>query len=156
MAKSTIKSPSGRHRDLWRVEANRWIYSKLGSRYEQLLARKHDPVTGVQQGEELESADVPDRATAIALAHQYLDKHAEEAAGRAGLEIHIRPPEAELFDPKVYEVPPETVAQARRLGLKGDVTAQIRRMVLEEATLSSDLGRTSRPAACSCGWSATR
>ena len=35
-------------------------------------------------------------------------------------------------------MPPETIAQARRLGLKGDVAAQIRRMVLEEATLSSD------------------
>ena len=42
MAKSTTESPSGRHRDLWRVEANRWIYSKFGSRYEQLLARKDD------------------------------------------------------------------------------------------------------------------
>ena len=130
MAKLTNETPSGRHRDLWRVEANRWIYSKFGSRYEQLLALKHDPVTGVEQGEELEAAEVPDRATAIALAHQFLDKHAEEAAGRAGLEIHIRPPQAQLFDPKVYEVPAETMAQARRLDLKGDVAAQIRRMGL--------------------------
>jgi hypothetical protein len=33
----------------------------------------------MEQGEELESADVSDRAAAIALAHQYLDRHAEEA-----------------------------------------------------------------------------
>ena len=32
---------------------------------------------------------------------------------------------------------PETVVQARKLGIKGDVVAQVRRMVLE-ATLSSD------------------
>ena len=94
-----------------------------------LLASKHERGPGIEQGEELEAAEVPDRAAAIALAHQYLDKHAEEAAGRTSLEIHIRPPATELRDPELYEVPPEIVAQARRLGLKGDVAAQIKRMV---------------------------
>ena len=54
-----------------------------------------------------------------------------------GLEVHIRPPASELRDADLYEVPPEVVAQARRLGLKGDVAAQIRRMIVE-ADLSAD------------------
>ena len=137
MAKSTTESPSGRHRDLWRVEANRWVYSEYATPYERLLASKHQRGPGLEQGEELESADVPDRAAAIALAHQYLDRHAEEAVGRTSLEIHIRPPARELKDSSLYEVPPETVAQARRLGLKGDVAAQIKRMVVE-ADLTTD------------------
>ena len=57
--------------------------------------------------------------------------------GRTSLEVHIRPPARELRDADLYEVPPEVVAQARRLGLKGDVAAQIKRMV-GEADLSTD------------------
>ena len=104
-------------------------------RYAQLLASKHERGPGIEQGEELEAAEVPDRAAAIALAHQYLDRHAEEAVGRTTLEVHIRPPARELRRPELYEVPPEVVAQARQLGLKGDVAAQIKRMVGE-----ADLG----------------
>ena len=137
MAKSTTESPSGRHRDLWRVEANRWVYSEFATAYERLLASKHERGPGIEQGEELEAAEVPDRAAAIALAHQYLDRHAEEAVGRTSLEVHIRPPARELKDSSLYEVPPEVVAQARRLGLKGDVAAQIKRMV-GEADLGTD------------------
>ena len=49
--------------------------------------------------------------------------------GRTSLEVHIRPPANELRHAELYEVPPEVVAQARRLGLKGNVAAQIKRMV---------------------------
>ena len=76
MTKSTIESPSGRHRDLWRVEANRWIYSEHATPYEHLLASRCERGPGIEQGEEIEAAEVADRAAAIALAHQYLDRHA--------------------------------------------------------------------------------
>ena len=76
MAKSTTESPSGRPPTLWRVEANRWVYSEYTTPYERLLASKHQRGPGIEQGEELEAVDVPDRAAAIALAHQYLDRHA--------------------------------------------------------------------------------
>src|SRR3954468_12294668 len=102
MTKSTMESPSGRHRDLWRVEANRWIYSEFGSVYDLLLAKKGEMGPGDERGERVESADVPDRASAIALAHRYLDQHVEEAVGRTSLEIHVRPPETELKDPSTY------------------------------------------------------
>lgn len=104
MVKSTIESPSGRHPDLWRVEANRWVYSEYATPYERLLASKHQRGPGLEQGEEIEAADVPDRAAAIALAHQYLDKHAEEAMGRASFEVHIRPPARDLRHADLYEV----------------------------------------------------
>src|SRR3954470_17815945 len=135
MTTSTIESPSGRHRDLWRVEANRWFYSEFATAYARLLASRYERGPGIEQGEELEAAEVPDRAAAIALAHQYLDRHAEEAVGRTSLEVHIRPPANELRHAELYEVPAEVVAQARRLGLKGNVAAQIKRMVGE-----ADLG----------------
>ena len=137
MAKSTTESPSGRHPDLWRVEANRWVYSEFATPYARLLASKHERGPGLEQGEELEAAEVPDLDAAIVLAHEYLDRHAEEAVGRTSLEIHIRPPARELKDADLYEVPPEVVAQARRLGLKGDVAAQIKRMI-QEADLTTD------------------
>jgi hypothetical protein len=112
MAKSTTESPSGHHRDLWRVEANRWVYSEFATPCERLLASKYERGTGIEQGEEIESADVADRNAAIALAHQYLHRHAEEAVGRTCLEIHIRPPARERRDADLYEVSPEVVTQA--------------------------------------------
>jgi hypothetical protein len=105
--------------------------------YERLLARRYERGPGIEQGEEQEAAEVPDRAAAIALAHQYFDRHAEEAVGRMGLEIHIRPPAMQLRDTDLYEVPPAVVAQARRLGLKGSVAAQIRSLI-QEADVSTD------------------
>ena len=137
MSKSTARGPRGRHPDLWRAEASRWVYAAFDSPYAKLLAYKHEREPGIEQAEVVEAAEVPDRTAAIALAHPYLDRHAAEAAGRTGLEVHVRPPEAELRDEGVYEVPAEIVAEARRLGLKGNVAAQIRRMVLD-ATLSID------------------
>ena len=137
MTKSTTEGPSGRHRDLWRVEANRWVHSEFATPCERLLARRYERRPGIEQGEELESAEVADRTAAIALAHQYLDRHAEEAVGRTSLEVHIRPPARDLRHADLYEVPPEVVAQARRLGLKGDFAAQIKRMI-QEADLGID------------------
>ena len=101
---------------------------------------------GDERGERVESTDVPDRASAIALAHRYLDRHMEEAAVRMSLEIHIRPPQTELKDLSAYTVPPEIVEQARELGVGGDVEAEVKRMARdailcthERANLQADL-----------------
>src|SRR3954463_11168771 len=146
MMKSTMESPSGRHRDLWRGEAVRWIYSEFGSVYDLLLAKKGEMGPGDERGERVESADVPDGAAAIALAHRYLDQHVEEAAGRMSLEIHIRPPETELQDLSAYVVPREIVERARELGVEGDIEAEVKRMARdailcthERANLQADL-----------------
>ena len=74
-------------------------------------------------GEVIEAIDAPDRATAVAIAHELLDQHAGEATGRTGLEVHVRPPEASLTDPEVYQVPPRGCrpsAPARPQGRRPD------------------------------------
>ena len=136
VVKSTTEGPSGRHPDLWRVDDNRWVYSEYATPYERLLARSYERVPGIEQGETLETADLPDRASAIELACEYIRRHAEEAVGRTTVDVRIAPPD---FDRRGfhYEVPPEVMAQARRLGLKGDVAAQIRSLI-QEADVSSD------------------
>ena len=58
------------------------MYSEYATAYARLLASKHERGPGLEQGEELEATEVADRAAAIALAHQYLDRHAAEAVGR--------------------------------------------------------------------------
>jgi hypothetical protein len=117
-----------RHPDLWVVEAVRWEFREHESEYQRLLAKKRDKGPGVQLGQQIDRAEVPDRPYAVAIAHHLLDRHAEEAAGRMSLEIHIYPPEKDIEDESAYRVTDEVLEQARQLGIEGDVEAEIKRM----------------------------
>jgi hypothetical protein len=117
-----------RHATLWTVEAVRWEFREHETEYDRLLAKKREKGPGVQLGQQIAAIDVEDRAFAIAVGHHFLDRYAEEAAGRMSLEIHIHPPEQDLQDESVYQVTDEVLEQARQLGLESEVEAQIRRM----------------------------
>ena len=123
------KSPERtRHPDLWVVEAVRWEFREHESEYQRLLAKKRDKGPGVQLGQQIDRAEVPDRPYAVAIARHLLDRHAEEAAGRMSLEIHIHPPKKDIEDESAYRVTDEVLEQARQLGIEGDVEAEIKRM----------------------------
>ena len=117
-----------RHPTLWTVEAVRWEFRKHKTEYERLLAKKGEEGPGVQLGQRIAGADVEDREFAIAIGRHFLDRFAEEAAGRMSLEIHIHPPAKDVEDESAYRVTDEVLEQARQLGLEGDVEAQIKRM----------------------------
>jgi hypothetical protein len=110
------------------VEVVRWEFRKHETEQERLLAEKGEEGPGVQLGQRIAGADVEDREFAIAIAHHFLDRYSEEAAGRMSLEIHIHPPEKDVEDEDAYKVRGEVVEQARKLGLEGDVEQQIKRM----------------------------
>ena len=113
---------------MWTVEAVRWEFREHASEYQRLLAKKGEKGAGVQLGEQINVVEVTDRAFAIAVAHHFLDRHAEEAAGRMSLEIHVHPPEQDVEDESAYRVSDEVLEQARQLGLEGDVEQQVKRM----------------------------
>ena len=117
-----------RHPNLWTVEAVRWEYREHKTEYERLLAKKGEKGPGVQLGQQIAVVDVEDRELGIVIGRHFLHRFAEEAAGRMSLEIHIYPPEKDIEDESVYRVSEEVLAQARQLGLEGDVEAQIKRM----------------------------
>src|SRR5919106_456028 len=117
-----------RHPTMWVAEVLRWEFRAHESEYQRLLAKKGEKGPGVQLGETIARAEVPDRPYAIAIAHHLLDRHAEEAAGRMSLEVHVHPPERDVEDETAYKVPKEVLEQARRLGVEGDVEQQIKRM----------------------------
>ena len=117
-----------RHPTLWTVEAFRWEFREHETEYQRVLAKKAEKGPGVQLGEGITRAEVADRPFAIAVAHHLLDRHAEEAAGRMSLEIHIHPPEQDLGDENVYTVRDEVLEQARALGIEGDVEHQVKVM----------------------------
>ena len=87
-----------RHPELWSVEAVKWEFRQHESEYQRLLAKKREQGPGVQLGQQIAAVDVEDRDFAIAIAHHFLDRYAEEAAGRFSLEIHIHPPEKDVED----------------------------------------------------------
>jgi hypothetical protein len=120
-----------RHPDLWVVEAVRWEFREHESEYQRLLAKKREKGPGVQLGQQIDRAEVPDRPYALAIAHHLLDRYAEEAAGRMSLEIHIHPPEKDIEDESVYRVSEEVVEQGRQLGIEGDIEQQVKRMAAE-------------------------
>jgi hypothetical protein len=105
-----------RHPTLWTVEALRWEFRKHETEYERLLAKKGEEGPGVQLGQRIALVDVEDRDFALAIAHHLLDRHAEEAAGRMSLEIHVHPPEHDVEDENAYKVSDEVLEQARNLG----------------------------------------
>jgi hypothetical protein len=113
---------------LWTVEAVCWEFREHASEYQRLLARKGEQGAGVQLGQQINVVEVTDRAFAIAVAHHFLDRHAEEAAGRISLEIHVHPPEQDAEDENAYRVADKVLAQARQLGLEDDVEQQVKRM----------------------------
>lgn len=92
------------------------------------MAKKREKGPGVQLGQQIAAVDVENRDLAIVIARHLLSRFAEEAAGRMSLEIHVYPPEKDLEDESVYVVPEEVLEQARKLGVEGDVEAQIKRM----------------------------
>jgi hypothetical protein len=117
-----------RHPTLWTVEAVRWEFRKHEAEYDRLLARKRDKGPGVQLGERIDRAEVPDRPYALAIAHHLLDRYAEEAAGRMSLEIHVHPPDRDVEDEIAYRVSDEVLEEGRKLGVEGEVEQQIKRM----------------------------
>ena len=117
-----------RHPTMWTTEALRWEFREHESESQRLLAKKGEKGPGVQLGERIERVEVPDRPFAIAIAHHLLDRHAEEAAGRMSLEVHVHPPERDVEDETAYRVSEEVLEQAKKLGIEGDVEAQIKRM----------------------------
>ena len=71
------KSPERtRHPDLWVVEAVRWEFREHESEYQRLLAKKRDKGPGVQLGQQIDRAEVPDGPYAVAIARHLLDRHA--------------------------------------------------------------------------------
>jgi hypothetical protein len=116
-----------RHPTLWTVEAIRWEFRDHRTEYDR-LAKKGEKGPGVQLGQQIAGADVEDREFAIAIAHHFLDRFAEEAAGRMSLEVHVHPPLRDVEDENAYKVTDEVLEQARQLGLEDDVQAQIKRM----------------------------
>ena len=112
------------HPTHWTVAALKWA----------LKSPEHE----LAIGEEIETLQVVDRELAVAIAHHLLDKHAHEAFGKTGLEIHIVPP-AQLPSDKEpsgfrqYKVSAEAYRQARTLGIRGDVEARVARMARRAA-----------------------
>ena len=105
-----------------------WEFREHASEYQRLLARKREKGPGVQLGERIDRAEVPDRPKAVAIAHHLLDRYAEEAAGRMSLEIHVHPPEKDIEDESAYRVTDQVLEQAHKLGVEGDVEQQVKRM----------------------------
>ena len=105
-----------------------WEFREHASEYQRLLARKREKGPGVQLGERIDRAEVPDRPNAVAIAHRLLDRYAEEAAGRMSLEIHVHPPEKDIEDESAYRVTDQVLEQAHKLGVEGDVEQQVKRM----------------------------
>jgi len=126
-----------RHPTLWSVEVVRWEFRAHESEYQRLLAKKGEKGPGVQLGETIERVEVPDRAYAVAIGSYLVHRHAEEAAGRMSLEIHVHPPQQDVEDENAYRVTEEVLEQAKKLGVEGDVEAQIRRMA-RDATPHTD------------------
>lgn len=117
-----------RHPTLWTVEAVRWEFREHDAEYEGSVAHKHGLDPGVQMGQRIDRAEVPDRPFAVAVAHHFLDRYSDEAAGRMSLEIHVHPPERDLHDESAFVVLDEVLEQARKLGIEGDVEGQVKRM----------------------------
>lgn len=128
MSAPKTRSERTRHPTLWTVEAVRWEFREHETEYERLLARKREKGPGVQLGQQIDRAEVPDRPYAVAIAHHLLDRHAEEAAGRMSLEIHVHPPEKDIEDESAYRVSEEVLERARKLGVEGDIEQQVKRM----------------------------
>jgi hypothetical protein len=133
MAAPKERSERTRHPTLWTVEVVRWEFRKHETEQERLLAEKGEQGPGVQLGQRIAGADVEDREFAIAIAHHFLDRYAAEAAGRMSLEVHLHPPQRDVEDENVYQVTDEVLEQARKLGVEGDVEAQIKQMARDGA-----------------------
>ena len=124
MAKSTTESPSGRHRDLWRVEANRWVYSEFATPYERLLASKARAGTRDRAGRGARGRRGPrpgrgDRPGAP------VPRPAARGGGGPDQPRSPHPPAGEGAEGRgPLRGAARGLAQARRLGLKGDVAAQ--------------------------------
>jgi hypothetical protein len=118
MTQSPKHDRPGGNPTLWTVAALRWA----------LQSPEHE----LAIGQEIETVEAPDRELAVAIAHHLLDKHAHEAFGETGLEIHIVPPAQMPSDEpsrfRQYKVSAEARRQARTLGIRGDVETRVARM----------------------------
>jgi hypothetical protein len=128
MAAPKKRAERTRHPTLWTAEVLRWEFRMHANEQERLQAEKGEEDPGVQLGQRIAGVDVEDREFAIAIAHHFLDRFAEEAAGRMSLEIHIHPPEKDVEDEGAYRVTDEVLEQARKLGVEGDVEQQVKLM----------------------------
>lgn len=145
MAPPKTRPERTRHPSLWSVEAVRWEFRKHETERERLLAETGEEGPGVQLGQRIASVDVEDREFAVAIGHHLLDRFSQEAAGRMSLEIHIHPPEKDVEDESAYRVTDEVLEQARKLGLEGDVEAQIKRMARDGTPYYEHQGKPSPP-----------
>lgn len=122
------RSERTRHPTSWTAEVLRWEFRRDETEHDRLRADKGEGGPGVQLGERIALVDVDDRALAVAIAHHFLDRFAEEAAGRMSLEVHLHPPLRDLDDENAYKVTDEVLEQAGKLGVEGDVEQQVKLM----------------------------
>jgi hypothetical protein len=128
MAAPKTRPERTRHPKSWSVEVLRWEFRKYETEHERLLAEKGEAVPGVQLGQRIAGVDVEDRELALAIAHHFLDRFAEEAAGRMSLEVHLHPPLRDVEDENVYRIAGEVLERARKLGVEDDVEQHIKLM----------------------------
>jgi hypothetical protein len=119
MTTSHKQDRPGGNPTLWTVAALKWSFE----------ASEEKPAIG----EEIETVEIPDRELAVAIAHHLLDKHAHEAIGKIGLEVHVAPPKqpASNKEPsgfRQFKVSAEARKQAQTLGIRGDIEARVARM----------------------------
>ena len=98
MSPSKTRSERTRHPTMWTVQVLRWEFREHASERERLLAEGEERGPGVQLGQQIGAIAVTDRPFAIAVAQHFLERYAEEAAGRMSLEIHVHPPERDVED----------------------------------------------------------
>ena len=124
MTKPAKRDQTSGHPTLWTVAALRWSVES--------------PEHELAIGQEIESLQVSDRELAVAIGHHLLDKHAHEAFGKTGLEVHIVPPAQMPSDKEPsgfrhYNVSAEARKQAQTLGVRGDVETRVARMARRAA-----------------------
>ena len=124
----------GRDPKLWSVWIVNWVLENPDLQYKILLGKPiKDPAAEVLVTKELGEAKAPDLDSAIAVAHELLNKHVNEI-GEFGIEIYLTPPQPPHPDEgrlgiRHYKVSPEARKQARALRLRGNLEARLSRLV---------------------------
>jgi hypothetical protein len=129
----------GRHPKLWAIDVVHWVLENPEYKAEIAFGMEiADPAKEIESTRTIESAEAPDLEGALALAHQLLDKHIENA-GEFALEVYVSPPvpphpEQERLGVKDYKLTPQARQQARAIGLRGrDIEARISRLARHAA-----------------------
>jgi hypothetical protein len=86
--------------------------------------------------DEIESVQVPDRELAVVIGHELLDRYANEPFAEMSIGVIIMPPQEVESDFRHYKVSTDACKQARMLGIRGRVEAQIAYMARHAAPLT--------------------